>query len=186
MFDYFKALHLIFMVAWFAGLFYMPRLFIYDVEAESKEDGAREAVQQQLRMMSKRLWYIITWPGMILTVGFGTAMLMTQPVFLDQEYNANNGYFMYIKLGMVLGLVVYHLYCHKLFVQQQKGKLSWGSTALRMWNEIATLLLIAIVFVIVLRRGIDWIYGTVGLLAVAIAFMIVIKMYKRWREKRGQ
>ena len=174
------------MVAWFAGLFYMPRLFIYDVEAIDKEEGARLAVQDQLRLMSRRLWYIITWPGMVLTVGFGIAMLLTQPVFLDQQYNANNGYFMYIKLAMVLGLIGYHLYCHKLFLKQQKGVLNWSSTALRMWNEVATLLLIAIVFVIVLRRGLDWIYGTVGLLAVAIAFMIIIKMYKRLRDKKNQ
>jgi len=174
------------MVAWFAGLFYMPRLFIYDVEAKDRPEAERDIIQKQLRIMSRRLWYIITWPGMVLNILCGIAMIVSSPVFVDPEYNANAGYYMYIKLGFLLLLIGYHLYCHYLFKLQQKNALKLSSTALRGINEIATLLLIAIVFVVIFKGTLDWLYGTLGLLGTAIAFSIAIKLYKRHRNKKGE
>jgi len=174
------------MVAWFAGLFYMPRLFIYDVEAKEKTDAERDILQKQLRMMSRRLWYIITWPGMVLTFVCGISMIVTSPSFVDPEFNARQGYYMYIKFGFLLLLIGYHFCCHMLYKQQQRGALTMSSTALRGFNEIATLLLIGIIFVVVFKGKVSWLWGSLGLLGTAIAFSIAIKLYKRYRDRNPE
>ncbi|MFT5985892.1 MAG: putative membrane protein, partial [Planctomycetota bacterium] len=74
-YNYLKSLHLIFVITWFAGLFYIVRLFVYQIEAQSKESPAREILSEQYKIMTKRLWYIITWPSMILAVGFAIWLL---------------------------------------------------------------------------------------------------------------
>ena len=75
MYPYLKALHIIFVVTWFAGMFYMPRLFIYNVEAIEKPKEVKEALQQQFTIMMNRLWYDITWPSAVLTLILGTTIL---------------------------------------------------------------------------------------------------------------
>src|SRR5690242_12359591 len=110
----FKALHLIFMVTWFAGLFYLVRLFVYHREAESKPSPIKEALQEQYALMERRLYYIITWPGMVLTVIFGTLLIISNPSYLDV--------WLYVKLGMVLLLILYHLYCGELMKDLKEGK----------------------------------------------------------------
>ena len=174
------------MVAWFAGLFYMPRLFIYHVEAGLKPEAEKDVLQNQFKIMSRRLWYIITWPGMVLTLLCGTGMIISSPSFIDPAYNASANYYMYVKLGLVLLLIGYQLMLQVFFNRQQKGTLTISSTALRIWNEVATLLLIAIIFVVVFKGALDWVYGALGLLGTAIALMIAIKLYKRQRKKNGE
>ena len=170
-----KALHIIFVVSWFAGLFYMVRLFIYHIEAKTLPDNEREILQRQYKLMEKRLWYVITWPAMLLTLVFGTWMLVLSPIYLAQGW-------MHLKLGFVVLLVIYHLICHRIYRQLQNDTSNWTSFRLRIWNEVATLLLVAIVFIVVLKSSLSWIWGTVGFFAVALLLMLGIKLYKKLRK----
>jgi putative membrane protein len=171
-----KSLHIIFMVSWFAGLFYIVRLFIYYVEADKKESEEKKILQNQYKIMQKRLWYIIAWPAMVLTAIFGIWMLILKPELLDFVY-------MHIKLSFAGLLLIYHFICHKVFSNLQKGMGSYTSGKLRIWNEVATLFLVAIVFIIELKDSINWIYGVVGFFSVAILLMLGIKLYKKYLSK---
>lgn len=172
-----KALHIIFVVSWFAGLFYIVRLFIYHTEAQQKEEVEKTILSKQFIEMEKKLWWIITTPAMILTVLFGTWMLIANPAFLKMPW-------MHIKLGFVALLLVYHFVCQKILNDLKKGIFSWKSNGLRIWNEVATLALVAIVFLVEMQGTMNWIKGTVGFFAVAISLMIGIKIYKRSLQKK--
>jgi protoporphyrinogen IX oxidase len=171
-----KALHIIFVVSWFAGLFYIVRLFIYHTESLQKPDEEAKILRNQFEIMERKLWYIITWPAMVLTVIFGIWMLVLVPAYLSQPW-------MHLKLGFIAILLVYHLLCQRIFNQLKAGVYKWSSTGLRIWNEVATLLLVAIVFLVVLRDSLNWIWGTIGFFAVAIGLMIAIKLYKKLRTR---
>lgn len=173
---YLKALHIIFVITWFAGLFYIVRLFIYHTEALGKNEPEKTILSEQLALMSKRLWLIISWPSAILTLILGTLLLVTQPSWLKMP-------FMHIKLGFVAMLFVYHFACHKIYRQLQSGIAKYSSTQLRVFNEVATLILFAVVFLIVLKSQLSWIWGTVGLISFAMILMIAIKLYKKFRKK---
>lgn len=175
-YPYLKALHLIFVVTWFAGLFYVPRLFIYHIEAQQKPSPAREIVTEQLKQMTRRLWYIITWPSAILCTLFAIGLLMLIPAFLQQPW-------MQVKLGFVLLLFLYHFKCHQIFKQLQRNQIKYTSRFMRIWNEGATLILFAVVFLVVLKNAFNWIYGTVGLIVLAVLLMLGIRLYKRLRDK---
>lgn len=178
--DYFylKALHIIFIVTWFAGLFYIVRLFIYHVEAEDEDDNAKAILQKQYKIMSKRLWYGITWPSAILTLVFATWLLSTNFAhYIRQPW-------MHIKLTFVVALYLYHFACQRIFSQLQKNEIKYSSFKLRIWNEVATVLLFAIVFLVVLKNEIGWFWGVVGLLLFSILLMIGIKWYKKNREHK--
>ena len=177
-FAYIKALHIIFVVSWFAGLFYIVRLFIYFAEAEEKEETAKSILQTQYKLMSKRLWYIITWPSAILASFFAFWMLYLEPSYLLMPW-------MHVKLSFVLALYFYHAGCHKIFVQQQKGIVKYTSFKLRIWNEVATILLFAIVFLVVLKSNISWIWGVVGIILFGVLMMLGIKLYKNIRKKNS-
>jgi putative membrane protein len=174
-----KALHIIFMVSWFAGLFYIVRLFIYHTEAQTRDDEAKQVLSDQFEIMERRLWWIITTPAMVLTFLFGVWMFIEKWDYFASE----SGAWMHIKLAFVALLVVYHFVCQKIMVDLKRGKFSWKSNQLRLWNEVATLALVAIVFIVMLKDRMNWIKGTVGFFAVAIGLMIAIKIYKRIRSK---
>lgn len=175
-FDTIKALHIIFVVSWFAGLFYIVRLFIYHTEAQEKPEVEKKVLSQQFEVMEHRLWWIITTPAMVLTIVFGTWMLA-----LNWGYYGTQGW-MHIKLSFVGVLLIYHFVCQKIMLDLKRGKFNWKSNGLRLWNELATLCLVAIVFLVVMKNQLTWIKGTVGFFAVAIGLMILIKIYKRVRK----
>mgnify|MGYP000849508821 CR=1 FL=1 len=171
-----KALHIIFVVSWFAGLFYIVRLFIYHTEAQQKGDPDRSILSEQYKIMEGKLWWIITTPAMILTVIFGTWMIVLVPSYLHAPW-------MHVKLTFVALLLIYHFVCQKILSDLKKDKFNWKSNGLRVWNEVATLALVAIVFIVTLKDSMNWIKGTVGFFAVAIGLMMGIKLYKRLRKK---
>ena len=173
---YLKALHIIFVTTWFAALFYIFRLFIYHTEALEKEEPEKSILSAQLAIMTKRLWFIIGWPSAVLTLIFGTLLIITEPSWLKMP-------FMHIKLGFVFTLYLYHFACHKLFLQLQSGVAKYSSTQLRIFNELATLILFAVVFLIVLKNQLSWIWGTLGLISFAVILMMAIKLYKKFRKK---
>lgn len=174
---YLLALHIIFIVTWFAGLFYMPRLFIYHVEASQKPEPERLILQRQFKKMEKGLWYGITWPSMILTLIFGPWMVVNNPFYLQQTY-------FIIKLCFVLGLIAYHLQCHRIFKQLQQDIVKYSSIQLRIWNEVATIFLVAIVFIIVLKDETSFIWGLLGLVIFSAIIFGAVHLYKKARERK--
>lgn len=177
-YNYIKALHLIFVITWFAGLFYIPRLFIYQIEAFHKPSPEKEILGKQLKIMAKRLWFIITWPSAILAIIFAILLLIIIPSFLQQGW-------MQVKLGFVLLLIIYHLKTHQIFKQLQIDDVRYTSKFMRFWNEGATIILFSIVFLVILKN-INWIFGILGLLALMILLMLGIRLYKRIREKNPE
>lgn len=170
------SLHIIFIVTWFAGLFYIVRLFVYQAEAADKPELERNILVPQYQLMMKRLWYGITWPSFILTALLGPTLLYLNPGMLEMT-------FMHIKLGLVSGLFIYHFVCHSFFLKLQQGETSRSGNFFRLWNELATLFLVAIVFIIVMKNEINWIYGTLGFIVFGLLLMIAINIYKRLRKK---
>jgi len=173
MYLYVKAFHIIFIVTWFAGLFYIVRLFIYNREAQEKSETERLILQQQFSIMIKRLWFGITWPSCILTVILGTwlvIMLGSIPGWLA------------IKIIFVIGLLLYHLSLHVIYLQQKKGNFKYTSSQLRMWNEVATLFLVAIVLLVVVRADMSFKWFIGGLLIFAAMLTIATKIYKKMRK----
>jgi putative membrane protein len=177
-YQYVKALHIIFIVTWFAGMFYIPRLFIYNTEANERDAAAKAVLQEQFRIMMKRLWYGITWPSAILTLIFGPWMWYL--------YTGFNGLpdWLFVKLLFVLGLYAYHMSLHQLFLQQVNGVFKFSSQKLRIWNEVATIFLVAIVILATVKDSMSWIWGLTGLIAFIVVLMSAIKIYKAIREKK--
>jgi len=175
---YIKSLHIIFITTWFAGLFYSIRLFIYYKEAEEKPELEKNILLKQYKLMIKRLWYIITWPSAVLATLFAIWLLILQPSWLQQNW-------MLIKLGFVAALFAYHWSCQLMYNQIEKGYLKYSSFALRIWNEVATIILFACVFLVILKTSFGWIFGVLGIVGVSIILMLGIKLYKKIRTKNS-
>lgn len=172
MYFYIKALHIIFVVTWFSGLFYIVRLFVYSAEANEKSEPERSILLKQFGIMQKRLWYGITWPSAILTLLFGVWMGIlygSLPLWL------------LIKLFFVAGLFIYHITLHLIFRQQQKEIFKWSSQQLRMWNEVATIFLISIVMLAVVKQLLSIVWAIGVLVAFSIVLFAAIKIYKHYR-----
>ena len=175
-YNYIKSLHLIFVITWFAGLFYIPRIFIYHIEAAQKASPEKEILGTQLKIMAKRLWYIITWPSAILAILFGTWLLVLAPHWFEQSW-------MHAKLGFVVLLIMYHIKTNLIFKQLQNDQINYTSNFMRIWNEGATLILFAVVFLVLLKSTLNMAYGMLGLVGLAILLMLGIKLYKRTRSE---
>ena len=181
MYLYLKALHIIFVVTWFAGLFYFPRLFIYNTEANDKPEAERIVLQKQFNMMMKRLWYGITWPSAILTLIFGLTVMFDSGyyrVLFDEA-----GLWLFIKLIFVVFLYAYHISLHFIFKQQINGIFKYSSQQLRLWNEAATIFLIAIVMLAVVKNAISVVWGLIGIILFIAILLAAINIYKKIRMK---
>ncbi len=178
---YLKALHIIFVVTWFAALFYMPRLFIYNTEALQKDNAAREVLQSQFQIMMKRLWYGIAWPSAIISLILGTSLLI-QTGYWELIFT-NPFRWLLLKLCFVVALFGYHVSLHRLMSQQVKGLFKYTSQQLRIWNEVATIFLFAIVMLVVVKQEMSLLYGTLGLILLILLLMSAIKIYKLLRRK---
>lgn len=174
---YIKSLHLIFVITWFAGLFYIPRLFIYHIEAQEKPQPDKDILSKQLKIMTRRLWYIITWPSAVLATIFAIWLLILNPAWLSDAW-------MHVKLVFVLLLFIYHGKTHQIFKQQQQGIFKWSSNQMRIFNEGATLILFSVVFLVILKNAFNWIFGVIGIFVLALLLMLGIKLYKRIRQKK--
>ena len=175
----FKSLHIISVVTWFAGLFYIPRLFVYFAEADQKSEPERSILQKQFKIMQRRLWFGITWPSAIAVFIFGSSMLSNFWPITDHPW-------LVIKLLFVIGLYAYHFFLHKIFRQQQNGIVNYSSNSLRMINEISTLFLVAIVFLVIMKNILSMLYGLLGLIGLIFILMMAIKIYKNIREKNKE
>jgi putative membrane protein len=175
-YNYLKSLHLIFVITWFAGLFYIVRLFVYQIEANEKPTPEKEILQKQYKIMTYRLWYIITWPSAFLATMFAIWLLILMPVWLQMPW-------MHVKLGFVILLIAYQLKCQQIYSQLQKDEVKYSSNFMRLWNEGATLILFAVVFLVILKNALNWIYGVLGIFIFSIIIMLGFKFYKRIRKK---
>ncbi|CAN5125355.1 CopD family protein [soil metagenome] len=178
-YQYIKALHLIFVITWFAGLFYIPRLFVYHIEAAGKPEPEKKILTDQLKIMTSRLWYIITWPSAILASIFAFLLLYLMPFWLEQDW-------MLVKLGFVILLYAYHFKCHLIFKELQRDIIKWSSAGMRLWNEGSTIILFSVIFLVILRSAVNWIYGVVGIVLLAVILMLGFKIYQRIRNKNSE
>ena len=169
---YLKALHIIFVVTWFAGLFYIVRLFVYHAEADKKPEPDRSILISHFKKAEKPLWYGITWPSMIGTYVFGFWMAYDM-------YGFNFPGWLILKLAFVLGLTLYHLKCGIMFKNFKNDIFKYSSFKLRLWNEVATLFLVAIVFIVVLKDQGNWLWGVIGLVIFAVLLLIAINVYRK-------
>ncbi len=176
-YEYIKALHVIFMVTWFAALFYMPRLLIYHVEASLKQEPDKSILSEQFKIMQRRLWNAIAWPSMAMTWGFGLWMLLLNLQLLSQPW-------FILKLVFVFLLSLYHLQTNNIFQQHQKNELKWSSFKLRLWNEVATVFLFAIIFLVVPKQNAGWVWAMLGLVLFIITIFSAVAIYKANREKK--
>jgi len=174
---WFKTLHIVGVVVWFAGLFYLVRLFIYHVEAAELEPPLREAFQAQYGLMERRLANIITTPGLVLTVAMAIGLLVAQPAWLHQGW-------MHAKFAFVAALLAYHLFCYRLMGQLQAGSCRWGPKQLRALNELPTLLLVVVVMLVVFKAQFPT--GAATWLQVGLVLFMAasIQFYARGRRLR--
>lgn len=175
LYNYIKSLHLIFVITWFAGLFYIVRLFVYQIEASEKPSPEKEILQKQYKIMTYRLWYIITWPSAVLAVLFAISLLFLMPVWLQMPW-------MHVKLGFVILLIGYQLKCQQIYSELQKDIVKYSSNFMRLWNEGATIILFAVVFLVILKNAFNWIYGVVGIILFSVLLMLGFRFYKKIRE----
>lgn len=174
MYNYIKALHVIFIVTWFAGMFYIVRLYVYNTEAQDKPEPEKSILTAQFSLMIKRLWLGITWPSAILTLIFGGAtwmLLSSFPLWLM------------IKIGFVVGLYGYHFKLHRMYREQMRGVFRYSSQSLRVWNEVATVFLVAIVMLAIVKNSMSWAWGLGGLVIFVVVLMTAIRLYKRKRMR---
>jgi putative membrane protein len=176
MYLYVKALHIIFIVTWFAGMFYIVRLFIYNTEANEKAEPEKTILQNQFNIMIRRLWFGITWPSAVLTLIMGPWVW-----YAFMRFHLDN--WLAVKLCFVVGLYAYHLTLHSLYKQQSKGIFKYTSNQLRIWNEVATIFLIAIVMLAVVKQSLSFLWGILGLLLLMVLLMSAIKIYKALRAR---
>lgn len=177
-YDVLKALHIIFVVTWFAGLFYLFRLFIYHREAADKPAVERDVLMAQFRIMERRLWAAITLPSGILATAFGVALIVWNPVWLTMP-------FMWVKLAFVALLWAYMVVGAGILRQCRTGVPMASSIRLRFLNEVPTVILIAVVFLIVLKDAVGWIWGVVGILGLVLLLTLAIKRYQQRRSSKG-
>lgn len=172
---WFKAFHLIGIVVWFAGLFYLVRLFIYHVEANEQPEPARTILKNQYQIMELRLYNIITTPGMLVTVAMAIGLLTTEPDVLKQSW-------LHIKLLFVVALIGYHYYCSRLIKQLAQDECGWSGQQLRALNEAPTVLLVAIVLLAVFKNNLPTDITAWVIFGMIIAMAATIQLYARKRR----
>lgn len=173
---FFKALHIIGFVSWFAGIFYIVRLFVYHREAWERNDEAGTILRKQYEVMEGRLYNIIQTPALVMTLIGGIGMLSLSPDWLQQPW-------MHVKLTLVAGLIVYHFSNGRQMKKLQHGPTRFSSFGFRLYNELPTLALIAIVMLAVWKSLSGLWLGLALLLGLGVLFFVVAKIYKRNREK---
>src|SRR4028119_672129 len=173
---WFKAFHLIGVVVWFAGLFYMVRLFVYHAEAAQEPEPAQTILKNQYQIMEKRLYHIITTPGMVVTVAMAIGLLITEPELLRDRW-------LHIKFAFVAALIVYDFYCGRIMRQLAAGQCNWSGQHFRALNELPTLFLVVIVLLAVFKNNLPKDITTWILSGLTIAMAASIHLYAKKRKR---
>jgi len=177
-YQYFLAVHIVFVISWMAGLFYILSLFIYHTEAQDKQEPEKSILTAQFVKMEATLWKIIATPAMVISLVAGVSMIYLNSGLLQADW-------MHVKLAFVVALLIYHFICQGIVKQLKHGIYRMNSFKLRLWRELATIFMIAIVFAVKLKDAVNWIYGLVGIMGIALIIMVAVKIYKRYREKNS-
>lgn len=175
-FFYIKALHIIFVVTWFSGMFYLCRLFIYQREAVDKPEEEKNILLTQFAIMTSRLLYAITLPSALITLGFGISLLF---------YYTQIPSWLWLKIFFVLLLFLYHISLHVIYITHSKKCFPYTSQQLRVWNEVPTILLISIVMLVVVREKMSIVYGLFGIIGISATIAIFINLYKKRRNSKS-
>ena len=175
-----KALHIIFMVSYFAGLFYTVRLFVYYKDTDAFDNPKRDILREQYALMASRLWNIITVPGGTLMLIFGITMICMNPALFKMPW-------FHLKLTALVGLAIYHYWCWKKVIQLKKlnnATLPSKNIALRQANEIATFILFFVVFTVILKYALleYWWQLALGFVGLVIFITLVVKLVNRKRK----
>ncbi len=173
---WFKSFHLIGVVVWFAGLFYLVRLFVYHAEASQQSEPAQTILKNQYEIMEKRLYNIITTPGMVVTVAMAIGLITTEPEILKSGW-------LHIKLALVAILLIYHFYCGRIMKQLEKGECKWTGQQFRALNEAPTVLLVAIVLLAVFKNSLPLDMTTWLIFALILAMAAAIQLYAKKRRQ---
>ncbi len=174
-YSWFKAFHIVGVVVWFAGLFYLARLFIYHVEANQEAEPARTILKKQYGIMEKRLYGIITTPGMLVTVAMAIGLLVTEPEYLKQTW-------MHVKLSLVVLLLGYHHYCKRIMRQLEEDTCKWTSQQLRAFNEFPTVILVVVVMLVVFKNALPTDLTAWVVFGLIIAMAASIQLYAKKRR----
>ncbi len=173
-----KSLHIIFVVSWFAGLFYLPRLLIYHVEAQDKNLDEKSILSKQFEKMEKLLFNAIMIPAMILTWLTGLWL-----IYLGWLDSFSLQIWLHIKLGLVVLITIYHFYCRYIILKFKKGEFIFSSNFLRLYNEIATILLVGVVFLVVQKKTEGLFYSIGGFILFGVIILLAVKLVKRIRKR---
>lgn len=176
---WFKAFHLIGVVVWFAGLFYLVRLFVYHAEASEQPEPAQSILKKQYQIMEKRLYNIITTPGMAVTVAMALGLIYTEPEVLKSGW-------LHIKLTFVALLLLYHFYCGRIMKQLEKNTCQWTGQQFRALNEAPTILLVVIVLLAVFKNNLPLDLTTWLIVALVIAMAASIQLYAKKRRENQE
>ena len=171
-----KTAHIVGVVCWMGALLYLVRLCVYHAETTDRPASERAVLHPQLELMQSRLWRLITVPAMGVSVAGGVGMLAllnTYPMWL------------LIKLTLVAGLLGYHVQCGRIVRQQAEGGCTWSGAKLRVWNEVGTLFLVAIVTLAVFKSALSWRWALIGLGALVVALVVAGSVYTRVRSRRS-
>ncbi|HQC06957.1 MAG TPA: CopD family protein [Kaistella chaponensis] len=172
-----KAVHIIFMVSYFAGIFYLVRLFVYYKDTDEFEETKRNILREQYVFMARRLWNIITVPAGIIMLGTGLTLIFLNDGLMKTPW-------FHLKLTFLLGLAMYHYWCWKKVLQIKKlegNVLPIKNIKLRQANEIATFLLFLVVFTVILKSSIIeyWWQLIVGFFVLVLLIMTTVKLVNK-------
>ena len=174
---FFKAIHVVGFVAWFAGLFYLVRIFVYHVEAFDKSQPEKDILSRQFNLMEWRVYKIIINPAMMITWTCGLVMLYLQGLEWLQENP-----WMHIKLTLLILLTVYQIWMKRSIRKLESGERPYSSFQFRLLNELPTIFLLSIALLAVYRNTLDFLYAFLGVMAFAVLLFLGARLYKRSRE----
>jgi len=178
---YFKVLHIVGFVAWFAGLFYLGRMFVYHVEAMDKPQPERDILIKQFNIMEWRVYKIILIPARNITWSFGILMIVA---YGWDWFKVN--YWLHTKLVLVYALSVYQGSCQRMIKRLEKGEKPMDSFRFRLFNEVPTIFLLSISLLAVLKNNLNFLFAFVGILLFGFLLFWGTKKYKEIREKTGE
>lgn len=176
--NFFKALHVFGFVSWFAGLFYLVRIFVYHTEAMKREEPARSILIKEFNEMQWRVYKIICTPGMMITWVCGLSMLYLHGL----DWLKVNGW-MLLKLVLLFALLAYHLHAKKVIQKLERGETYFSSFQFRLWNELPTLFLLSIALLAVYRNSLNFLYAFMGVLVFAFLLVMAARAYRNYRER---
>jgi len=175
---FFKSIHVVGFVAWFAGLFYLVRMFVYHVEAEQRPEGERDAFKKQFNLMEWRVYKIICNPAMMITWTAGIIVI----ALYGWEWFTLAGW-LHVKLVLLVLLTVYQLWMKRIIVQLENDNLQYSSFQFRLLNEVPTVLLLSITLLAIYQNTLNFLYAFGGVLVFGVLLYFGAKAYKRHRRR---